>query len=43
MEYGENTTEKNICCCNLMQFSLKHVMLKSHDVLIFYIFPTVQT
>jgi len=40
---SEDTTEKIFCHCNLKQFSPEQVMLKSYDVLIFYIFTTVET
>jgi len=40
---GKNGLEKNICHCNLIQFSPKHTMVKSYDVFIFYIFTIVQT
>ena len=40
---GKNGLEKNICHCNLIQFSPKHTMVKSYDVFIFYIFTTDQT
>jgi len=43
MNKGKNTLEKNICHCKLIQFSLEHVMLNTYDVLIFYMFTTVES
>jgi len=43
MNKGKNTIEKNMCHYSLTQFYPKHVMLKSNNVLILYIFTIVQT